>query len=81
MRLAPLGNAASGMQNNAMTKEEYEIEGTLDPGFKRLLKNEAAMVSFLNAILHSEDKIESVTFKDSEFDVHGLDLQFCNQLG
>jgi len=105
LRLAPLGNVASGMQNNAMTKEEYEIEGTLqtlgvsldyeqarkqellkkysrakyldvtlDPGFKRLLKNEAAMVSFLNAILHSEDKIESVTFKDSEFDVHATDL-------
>ena len=30
---------------------------TLDPGFKRLLKNEVAMVSFLNAILHSDDDI------------------------
>lgn len=31
---------------------------TLDPGFKRLLKNEVAMVSFLNAILHSDDEIK-----------------------
>jgi len=50
------------------------LDVTLDPGFKRLLKNEAAMVSFLNAILHSNDKIESVVFKDTEFDVHATDL-------
>lgn len=31
---------------------------TLDSGFKRLLKNEVAMVSFLNAILHSDDEIK-----------------------
>ncbi len=50
------------------------LDVTLDPGFKRLLKNEAAMVSFLNAILHSDDEIKSVIFKDSEFDVHATDL-------
>lgn len=105
MRLAPSGNSVDGSQNNAMAKEENEIEGTLqalgvsldyeqsrkqelfekysrakyldvtlDPGFKRLLKNEAAMVSFLNAVLHTDDEIRSVTFKDTEFDIHATDL-------
>ncbi|MCQ2108980.1 MAG: Rpn family recombination-promoting nuclease/putative transposase [Fibrobacter sp.] len=51
------------------------LDVRLDPGFKRLLKNEAAMVSFLNAILHREtDFIKSVEFMDTDIEIHATDL-------
>lgn len=51
------------------------LDTRLDPGFKRLLKNGPAMVSFLNAMLHKkDDPIKNVEFMDSEIEIHATDL-------
>lgn len=73
---------ASPQQEKSRFEELYEkyskskyLDPRLDPGFKRLLKNGPAMVSFLNAILHKKTNlITHVDFLDSELEVHATDL-------
>ncbi|MCQ2089350.1 MAG: hypothetical protein MJY93_03785 [Fibrobacter sp.] len=63
---------ASPQQEKSRFEELYEkyskskyLDPRLDPGFKRLLKNGPAMVSFLNAILHKKTNLITLTLRPS----------------
>lgn len=67
-------NAVAAELFKTFSKRKY-LDPKLDPGFKRLLKNRAAMISFLNAILRlGKDKISKVEFMDTQLNIHAADL-------
>ncbi len=66
-------NAVASKLFKTFSKRTY-LDPKLDPGFKRLLKNKAAMVSFLNAILRlGKDKIQKVELLDTQLNLHAAD--------